>query len=201
MDKLEAKSALYTHYHPGEYGAFSNQPLSFCERRGLSIHHLAVWDSQAVNGHLASTHNISLPGPGQSACNDAAAILWSAPGRFLIVSGKSAISEALSGIADGQGALQEMSSSRTIVRLRGGACRRLMAKGLTVDLSADSFKTGDVMLSSFNHHYPAMIHNVSLDTDVFDIFITRSLALSFWHWLCDSALELGYQVLEPQRNG
>ena len=200
MDKLQAKSALYTDYNSGKHGAADrNQPITLCERRGLTMHNLVVWDADCVNDHLDSASGLSLPAAGQATSNGNSSVLWAGPDRFLIVSTDSGAAQALSSLTDEQCALQDLSCARTVIRIQGEPCRHMMAKGLTVNLATDTFTNGQVILSSFDHHYPAIIHNVSTEWDAFDIYITRSFALSFWHWLCDSSLEFGCQVLEPER--
>ena len=202
MDKLQAKSALYTDYNAGEYGAANqNQTIMLSEQRGLMMHNLVVWDAAALNTRLQQAGGLSLPDAGQSCTNETTTILWTGPDRYLIVSGDSQAVTALSDLADEHGALQDLTSARTIIRVQGEPCRHMMAKGLTVNLASDEFRTGQVILSSFDHHYPAIVHNVNSESNTFDIYITRSFALSFWHWLCDSSLEFGYQVLEAQSNG
>ena len=199
MDKLQAKSALYSDYNIGVQGAAGNQLISLFERRGLMMHNLVVWDIAQVNSLFGSA--LSLPDTGQSTHTESSSILWTGPDRYLIISKDYEVIDALSGMSDEHGALQEMSSARTVIRIQGEPCRSMMAKGLTVDLGSDAFQTGQIILSSFDHHYPAIIHNVDSDSNSFDIYVTRSFALSFWHWLCDSSLEFGYQVLEPESNG
>ena len=201
MDKLQARSALYSDYKAGSYGAGELQSITLSERRGLHMNNLAVWDNAAVNAQLASTQSLSLPGPGEAVNSDSGSILWTAPGRYLVVSEDAGLQDSLSKLPDDQGALQDLSCARTIIRVQGEASRHMMAKGLTVNLAKESFRTGQVILSSFDHHYPAIVHNVDSETAVFDIYITRSFALSFWHWLCDSSLEFGYQVLETENHG
>ena len=194
MDKLESKSALYVDYNVGTYGASGNHPITLSERRELTMHNLVVWDAAAINTQLQSTLQLSLPETGEATSNDTSTILWTAPDRYLIVSADSGAQQALSKMTDDQAALQDLSCARTVIRIQGEACRQMMAKGLTVNLDSDSYQTGQVILSSFDHHYPAIVHYVNSDSDIFDIYITRSFALSFWHWLCDSSLEFGYQV-------
>ncbi len=201
MVKLNARSALESGYVLGTHGARLDNPIRLWERRGLIMHNLAVWDTEAVNGLLQPQLGIRLPETGQSTVNSSACVLWTGPGRYLIAAGEPGTAEILSAVSDEHCALQDMSSARTVVRIQGDACRSMMAKGLTVNIAKQVFTTGQVILSSFDHHYPVIIHNVSSDIDTFDIYITRSFALSFWHWLCDSSLEFGYQVIDAETNG
>ena len=202
MDKLQAKSALYTDYRHGLNGISSGNPISLKERQGLTMLNLVVWGSSEINQVLQKTINLSLPSPGQSTGNDQHSVLWTGPDRYLIVSVLPTILESISiQITDEHGALQDLTSARTVIRMQGPNCRLVMAKGLNLPLDQASFTDGQVVLSSFDHHYPAIIHNISDEPDGFDVYVTRSFALSFWQWLCDSSLEYGYEVLEPQSNG
>ena len=202
MDKLQTKSALYTDYQPGVHGAGSKNLVLLQERSGLTMLNLVVFDQSSVNNVLQQTLQLSLPSPGQASSNEPSSILWIGPGRYLIISVDSTILKSISNqLEDQQGALQDLSSARTVVRIQGETCRSIMAKGLNLPLDKDSFQPGQVVLSSFDHHYPAIIHNISDNQDMFDIYITRSFALSFWHWLCDSSLEYGYEIIDPELNG
>ena len=198
MDKLTAKSALHPNYKAGIYGANSDQPVCLTEVRGKQMTNLIAFDQDAVNQCIGDKFGLTLPSPGESATNGQRLILWTAPKRYLIVcpNEDNLVKHLASNLTDAQAALQDLSSARTIVRLSGVSARQIMAKGLMVNLDAASFVSGQLILSSFDHHYPAIIHNVSDDQDRFDIYITRSFALSFWHWLTDSALEFGYEITE-----
>ncbi len=202
MDKLQAKSALYTDYQPGVHGVSNETVVLLQERQDLTMLNLVVFDDDAVNDVVQSTLQLSLPATGHASSNEESSILWIGPGRYLIVSTDPTILESMSNqLEDQQGALQNLSSARTVVRIKGEMSRSIMAKGLNLPLDKDSFRAGQVVLSSFDHHYPAIIHNVSDNQDKFDIYVTRSFALSFWHWLCDSSLEYGYEIIDPELNG
>lgn len=203
MDKLMAKSALYTDYQPGIHGANSENAVLLQEVKGLGMLNLVVWDEGAVNTILQKTINLSLPQVGQSSVNAQFAVLWTAPHRYLITSIESTVMKSISNqLATEHGALQNLSSARSVIRIQGLNCRNVMAKGINLPLDDVSFVNGQVVASNFDHHYPAIIHNLSdPEIDIFDIYITRSFALSFWQWLCDSSLEYGYEVLESTSNG
>ena len=196
MAELEAKSALYPEYRIGVYGAPAEKPLIVGEKRGRVMVNLIVWDEQAVNDHLQKIFQISLPETGGSTSNEKIRVLWIGPGRYLMVARDQSIIASMAHLEDDQGAIQDLSSARTIITVKGEALRQVLAKGLTVKLDEPCFAPGQVILSSFNHHYPGIVHNISGDQPAVDIYITRSFTLSFWQWLCDSCLEFGYEVID-----
>ncbi len=202
MDNLQPKSALYTDYKLGVHGAEDKNPILLQERQGLNMLNLVVFDDGAVNTVLQNTVNLSLPSPSQSLSNEQSTIMWIGPNRYLIVSINLEILKTIADqLEDQYGALQDLSCARTVIRIQGEFCRQIMAKGLNLPLDQDSFVAGQVVLSSFDHHYPAIVHNLSDERETFDIYVTRSFALSFWHWLCDSSLEYGYEIIESELNG
>lgn len=195
MDKFHPVSALASVYKIGAFGVDSKDALVLAEKRGLSMVNLTVWNHAAVNDYLGNHIGQTLPAVCKSASNQHCSVLWIGPNRFLIVSASSAVQKIIaSGLVDAIGMLQDVSSARTVISLKGSKARRVLAKGLTVDVDKRSFTKGQVVLSSFDHHFPAIIHNVSEEEDAFDIYMTRSFAFSFWEWLCDASLEVGYKV-------
>jgi methylglutamate dehydrogenase subunit D len=77
--------------------------------------------------------------------------------------------------------------------------RRVLAKGVPVDLHPMSFKTGDVV-STLVAHIGVQIERLD-DRPTFQLVAFRSLAGSLWSWLTKSAAEFGYEMLQLNRPG
>lgn len=98
----------------------------------------------------------------------------------------------------GEGAIiTEIGHSRTVLRIRGPEADTLLSRGLPVDLSAGIFPVNSVAQSAI-HHIPVLIHRVEIASDtVFDAYVPRDLAMTFWEWLTEAAAPLGCEILKP----
>lgn len=96
-------------------------------------------------------------------------------------------------IEDGIGTVGDLGHARVGLRLNGPEVRAVLARGLAVDLHDRVFPASSVAVSAvhgidlvlYRHHDPA---------DTFDLYVPRSYAGEFWHWLSDAAAEFGYRV-------
>jgi len=118
---------------------------------------------------------------------DSLRVLWLSPKRWLCVSG-----------ADGfqvpdipAGAVNNVSSGRTVIRLHGAKIRDVLAKGCPLDLHLENFKFGDCAQSRIGGLNVLLDH---IDDATFDVYVARGFAQVMWEWLIEAAAEYGYQV-------
>ena len=76
----------------------------------------------------------------------------------------------------------------------GPAATKVLRKGLTLDLDPGTFPERAVAQTAI-HHIGTLVHR--REAEVFDLFVFRGFALSFWEWLTDASLEYGYRVADP----
>jgi sarcosine oxidase subunit gamma len=199
-------SALLEAYQTGTYGAApeGGPGIQLAERRGLAIIHLAGPGGDevfaaAVKGCLG----ISVPViPNTTASAGDRRLLWLAPTRWLVVSTGDAPAEAVSGLnaalAGLSGAVTDVSSGRTVIRVRGRDARDLLAKGCPLDLHGSRFKPGDCaqsVLGAIN----VLLHATG-DGAAIDLYCARGFALSMWEWLTDAAGEFGARIDDPSQD-
>jgi sarcosine oxidase subunit gamma len=79
-----------------------------------------------------------------------------------------------------------LSHSRTRISIEGSAARKVLAKGLPIDLHPGIFTPGTFKMTGL-HHTPVLLHCVSEDR--FELYAMRTFALDAWEWLEDAALE------------
>ena len=123
-------------------------------------------------------------------------VYWLGPDEWLIVTPderrvpvESGLRSALRGL---RFALTDVSGGQTVVVLRGGPVRELLAKGCPLDLHPRVFDVGQCAQS---HLAKAPILLRQLDREPsFEIIVRRSFADYFWLWLEDSAVEYGLAV-------
>ena len=90
----------------------------------------------------------------------------------------------------------EIGHSRTVLRISGSEARTVLNRGLAIDLDDSAFPEG-VFVQSVIHHIPVLAHRLpSSDGPVFEVFVSREYAVTFWQWLVEAAAPVGGRVLE-----
>lgn len=196
----ERHSALAEGYHPGLYG--TNDPaaarLVLRERRGFSTALIACFaeDREAVAAAARALFGLDLPAPSRAAEGAAASLLWQGPDRWLAVAPEQAqpgLAAALrEALPDRPAvAVTDLAHARTIIRLQGGPCRSLLAKGCGLDLEAAAFPAGHCAVTRFGHQ-AVTLH--ARGTEEIDLYVTRSFALAVWEELLDLGSEYGVRI-------
>lgn len=130
------------------------------------------------------------------ACGHGLDIAWTGPDRWLVLTEadevlEERLAEALRGLA----AVVDQSDGRFLLRLRGGAVRACLAKGVAIDLHPRVFRpldTAPVWLS----HLAAQLSRRE-DGESYDLIGPRAAAGDLWHWLVASAGEFGLDLDAP----
>ncbi len=90
----------------------------------------------------------------------------------------------------------EIGHSRTVLRISGSEARTVLNRGLAIDLDDSAFPEG-VFVQSVIHHIPVLAYRLpSSDGPVFEVFVSREYAVTFWQWLVEAAAPVGGRVLE-----
>lgn len=100
--------------------------------------------------------------------------------------------EALGDLA----AITDQSDGYAMLRLGGPRLRDTLAKGVAIDPHPAVFKIDDVAATSIAH-IGATLWRIPDSPDGsprFEVAVFRSLAVSFWDWLSESAAEFGMRV-------
>lgn len=202
-DHAQARSALAGVYRAGRYGADSSGEagVTVCERRGLAILHLAGDDGDAAFRRATEEWlGLGLPrAPNTAASSGPWTALWLGPGRWLLVAaGREAESgeDALRGaLGPTPGAVTDIGSGRTVLRIAGRNGADVLAVGCPLDLHPLRFAPGQCAQSAVAG-FNVLIHKLDA-SPLIDVFVARSYAASFWDWLDASAAGFGFQVLDP----
>lgn len=196
VDLTQSRSALERIYVPGRFGVSSGQPgVTITERRHLTLLHVEHRDDDAESPlAIATAVGFPLPRAGQTAEKDGRRVIWLGPSRSLIsTSGSSAdgLSDAIASSVP-NAAVNDISSSRVVLRLSGPNARDVLAAGCPFDLHESVFKAGMTATTNVGH-YTAILD--CIDTDTIDVYVARSYGVSFWQWLIEAAEEFGGEVL------
>lgn len=201
----ERRSALAAVCRPGDFGAQLDAPgLEICELVGRDLVQLAGWpDSfESVSARLAELLELSVPTRfGAASVAAGRRLFLLAPERLWIVApdGEGLGRRLSQAFGAEQAVVTELGHSRTVLRVTGPAARRVLAKGLPVDLDPRVFPP-QAFAQSAIHHIGLLIHRVDEGDDalpVFELYVARGFAVSFWDWLTEAATEPGYRVTAP----
>ena len=123
-------------------------------------------------------------------------VYWLGPDEWLLVTGRerrAALEAELRGALAGvRSAITDVSGGQTVVVLRGGHVRELLAKGCPLDLHPRAFDVGQCAQSHLAKA-PILIRQLDREPS-FEIVVRRSFADYFWLWLEDAAAEYGLAV-------
>ena len=199
----QRRSALFGAYETGTFGAApkGGPGIQLAERRGLAIIHLAGPGRNGAFGDaVKGCLGCAAPAiPNTTATAGDHRLLWLAPTRWLVVSTGVGPANLVSGLsaalASLSGAVTDVSSGRTVIRVTGRNARHLMAKGCPLDLHRSRFKPGDCaqsVLGAVN----VLLHCTGNGSAI-DLYCARGFALSMWEWLTDAAGEFGTRIDDP----
>jgi sarcosine oxidase subunit gamma len=202
-ERLQARSALAGVYRVGRTGANpgGEAGVTVCERRGLAIVHLAGDEGDAAFlGAAEEWLGLSLPRVANTAASAGAwTALWLGPGRWLLVAAgreTERAADALRGaLGPAPGAVTDVGSGRTVLRIAGPNGVDVLAAGSPLDLHARRFAP-DQCAQSAIAGINVLIHKLDPSPRL-DVFVARSYAVTFWDWLGDAAAGFGFQVLDP----
>ena len=185
---IKRVSALAAAYTPGLFGADGKTGVVLQEVPNLTLCQVAVWPDSLVAVSARTAKAVGLetgPGPGRAATEGARVMLRIEPLKFWLI-GVGALN-----LLPTEGAVLDLSHSRTHVRVTGPHAEILLNRHLPLELRSRSFPTGSVASTAF--------HDVGVtlwrSEAGFELFLPRSFALALWELLCQSAEQFGYEVV------
>jgi sarcosine oxidase subunit gamma len=192
----ERRSALADSLKPGTYGALepAGPGIEIRELRPLAAVQVAAFDPERA----ASAVGAALAAPAPSGRNAVATagestVLWTGPGRWLVIEPESRdLAALLAQHCPGDvAAVTDLGHARTALRVEGPKVRVLLAKLCTLDFDPAVFPPGTCAQTQFGHVGILLYCRVH---DGFDVFMPRSFAVSAWETIVDAALEFGCRV-------
>lgn len=186
---------------PGEDSKFTVESL------GIDFEEIPIGDLISISAwqdsfdlvckEISTTLDIKIPQNYYRAeANNDHTLFMVAPRRFLAQSSYKGLGSRLASRFCGEdGVITELGHSRTRIRIRGPGTRALLARGVAINLDKSAFPAGHFAQCAI-HHMWLLLHKVSDDEgeDAFDIYVLRSFAASFWHWLTSTAGLIGNEV-------
>ncbi len=198
FDEPERHSALRSVIEPGSYGrkTAGGPGITLCERPNLSIVQVAAYADTAETTRAVIRSLVgAFPSPraNRSIMVESTQICWVGPHKWWIIeTDRRDRAESMSRELGDGAAVTTQGHGRSCIRLSGPGARDLLAKGCTLDFNPRLFSTGHCAQTNLGH-VNALIICVD-DEPLFDLFVMRSFAVSFWEWMTDAAQEFGYRV-------
>jgi sarcosine oxidase subunit gamma len=187
----EALHPLAPLLRPGRHGAEGAEPLRLEAPQREIVQVLARrGQAEALAAALGG-----LPGPGGSSTTRFGTLLWLQPGVWAVVRSRDAEGSLGAALRDAVGnaaSVVDQTHGRSVIAVEGLAARRMLAKGVRIDLYPSAFPVGAVAVTECAHLGVAL-HRAAADRYEFIVFST--LAREFWHWITEAAGEFGYTVV------
>lgn len=136
---------------------------------------------------------MALPAVGKSAAKGDYAVAWFALEAWVVMApgeGRGALAARLQRALKSSAAVVDQTHGTTGIRVSGHNARDLLAKGVAVDLDPLAFPVGACAATQMEH---MGVHLRRTDEDEFEILAPTSMVASLWHFLCEMALEFGFE--------
>ena len=186
-------SALASHMHKGHFGVDGQTGVTLAEVPDLTLIQIAAWpDSLTAVGEVAaqSAQCSAAPGPGQATEGGAtASLLRIEPLKWWLVA--SGTTNPIPDLNADQGAMLDLSHSRTHLRITGEHAKTLLNRHLPLDLREHAFPVSSVASTAF-HHVGITLWRSSQG---YELFLPRGFAVSLWEGLLESAEQFGVDVV------
>ena len=184
ITNVERVSALASGY---AFRESQNAGVTLSEVRDLTLWQLAVWPDSLQTQASAVANQTGLPsfpGFGQVVSNDSVAMLRIEPLKFWVLGAE------LTECDSSNGAILDLSHSRTHIRINGPQAMTVINSYLPLDLREQSFPVGTVASTAF-HHVGVTLWRSELG---YELFIPRGFALSLWELLIEASEQYGLSV-------
>jgi len=153
---------------------------------------------------VEKTLGVALPSePRQSSNKQTITALWLSPDQWLITCPRKNVEKIAarlqSALKNCHSLVVDVSDARTIIRLEGAGTKEILMKGAPVDLIAKDCGSGYVRRLRFAE-LAAMIHVVSNDPHIIDLYVFRSYGQYAWDWLvATSSKQSSLQIFTDQK--
>ncbi len=198
----DIRSALASAYEVGPVGTPQETPDVFLhERLPRNLVQLSGWSGSfgEVCEKIGAKLGLRVPVDCLNVTtNEDISIFRVGPTRLWFVSDTSStrLADFIATLDAKDAVATEIGHSRVVLHISGPEARTVLNRGLAIDLDNNAFPEG-VFVQSVIHHIPVLVHRLpSPDDPVFEVFVSREYAVTFWQWLVESAAPIGGRVLE-----
>ena len=201
---LDPRSALAAVYKVGQFGMHTDPAaITVFERKNCDLLQISGWPESftSVTRQLEAILKCEIPTDGVKAVSHGElAVFRIGPERlWLMGPGITLLGATIEEtLTVDEAVVTDLGHSRTILRIFGLGARTMFSRGLPIDLDESAFAP-NAFAQSLIHHIPVLVHRVGFqDEVVFDVYVQRDYAVSFWGWLTAAAAPIGGHVVEPR---
>jgi heterotetrameric sarcosine oxidase gamma subunit len=174
---------------PGRHGAEADDPL----RLDIPARDIVqVLARRGRAGRVAAA--MGLPGPGASSTTPLGTALWLQPGVWAITAPRgpeAALARNLFSALGESAAIIDQSHGRVTIGIEGGHARRMLAKGIRLDLHPAAFPVGAAAVTECAH-LGVLLHRPA-ETRL-ELIVVSTFARELMHWITEAAAEFGYTI-------
>ncbi|MFY9289463.1 MAG: sarcosine oxidase subunit gamma family protein [Methylorubrum rhodinum] len=163
-------------------------------REGLALASVTAVDGaeDRLAAAIQTRFGLSLPEPGAALFSGETGLIWSGPGQWLALGPARGDLDDLGAALSGLAAVADQSDGRALLRLSGPEARRVLEKGVSVDLHPRAFGPGRTAVTAVAHIGVQLWQRD--DRPTYELAVARSFAGSLWSWLEEAAAEFGCEV-------
>lgn len=182
----------------GAYGAAGEAGVALTEIRNFDLVQVMARRGKAAELAKAAKgrFGVAAPETPKAVQTSDAALIWSGPDQFFILSkgGKHSIGTLTQAFAS-SASLSDQSHARVLISISGDKARATLAKLSSIDLHADAFAIGAAAATSMDHTSVTLWRGNDRDgLAVFNVLVFATFAESLWHTMLDSAAEYGVAI-------
>lgn len=189
---VDRQSALAAHQRPRQASYDGATGVSFSEVQTYSLVQIAAWPETLHSVGLTATKLAgcdAAPAPGRAVFEGTRTLMRVEPLKWWVLSEAPQDASSLPALEATQGAVLDLSHSRTWLRVSGDKAAPLLNHFLPINLSDRAFPAGSVATTAM-HHIGVTLWR---DEDAFNLLLPRSFASSLFELFTDSASQYGYK--------
>jgi len=187
----------------GRHGAPGEAGVSLTEIRNFDLVQVMARRGKAADMATAAKarFGVAAPDTPQAVQASDAALIWSGPDQFLVLSkgGKHAMG-VLSQAYASSASLSDQSHARALISISGAKARPMLAKLSSIDLHPAAFPVGAAAATSIDHTSVTLWRGGDRADGqaVFNVLVFATFAESLWHTMLDSAAEYGVTIAHSE---
>lgn len=148
--------------------------------------------SEAFAARAREIWSLDVPEPGRASLGQRNALLYVAPDQYLLYAPDGLRDDELTQTFEGAAAISLQGDGRAVVGIAGASSRKVLSKGISIDLHPNAFHAGCCAGTALAHGAVQLVQ--TSDAPDYLLLVPRTVAGSIADWLTDAAAEYGYEI-------
>lgn len=154
--------------------------------------------SEVFAARVRDMWEMDVPATGRASLGQRDALLYVAPDQYLLYAPEGLGDDELARAFEGTAAVSLQGDGRAVVGLSGAASRKVLSKGISINLHPDVFHAGCCAGTALAHGAVQLVR--TSDAPDYLLIVPRTVAASIADWLIDSAAEYGFEIRAEHLN-